>query len=276
MRSFNCLISGLLLICCFYCEGRCQLAPEFSKVAAFVRQGKLDNPLYLVSDRLAFNDFLMNMPLPWVVQGRLSPEQINELRKLATGRAASLRKSIDEIGKEWAILSTQDRSAELARIEKEDEQSLKEMVKTLDELLSPSQKQTLAKMYMTNHGGQYSCADPILRNWVGLTEQEARQIRTRYEISSQFTVSKLKELNLSPLSRLPADVEAEFIRLQVLAWEGIDRDKMKRILVYSGLLQEEENLADYVERFPEVGEIMIKHLPVFAESVQNKRDSAEK
>jgi len=252
------------------CQSDQSVAPELSAIASFMRKDKVKSPDFLLVDRLVFNGYLANLPKTFVVRARLKTKDIETIERLAKKRGDALTKSVQSYRSDWQDLTTEEKTRLANQAIQADEREVKVLVESLDEVLTPFQRNVLATAFLTDLS-EHHCCDPIIRHWIGLTEQEANQFRERYEISSRFLVRTWSELRVPMSTPLPEEKESEYQRLYVLIWERLSPEVIKRILVCSSLLLDDEELADYVERSPRSADALIKYIPAFADSVKQRK-----
>ena len=54
-------------------------------------------------------------------------------------------------------------------------------------------------------------------------------------------------------------------------WEGFEANTLKNVLVHAGMMTEDEELYEYLDRIDKRdGEALVKYVPIFAQSLKSK------
>lgn len=243
---------------------------ELEKVGYPRRVSKRDDPIAFCTDRLLFNGFLIDPAKPIRIRAKIRNEELDIIKSTAKSRQEKVTQSLAQLRAEWPSLSIDERNSALSKFVKEDEEDVSKLCDTLEEILTPSKRSALLIAFMSSIG-THACSDPIARRWLGMSKAQAEQVRNRFDEGSGYLIQQWQKMGVPLATPLPKPQDDVYGKTRALMWEGFEANTLKIVLVHAGMMTEDEELYEYLDRIDERdGEALVNYVPIFAQSLKSK------
>ena len=216
---------------------------------------------FVVFERNRFNNLLGIIPPAVRREANVDEEITVKLRELNTRRYSAQMKKIKEMKPDWLSGDEDTRRKLISDLKKADDKLVDSQLADLEELLLPGQQMALMREFMRT-GDPIGLLDPVVAKWLGLSEKERAAMAKHHRESQEF----LKRTRLGNVDRtkpLPKDLDQEFRHMRERIWSGLSEDKLVKCFRVLGFIANDEDLSDFLQRYPERSKYLESEVRVF-------------
>ncbi|MEO8269639.1 MAG: hypothetical protein ABI557_07965 [Aureliella sp.] len=242
-----------------------------------------DGLSHAMLERTRFNDFLELLILTPRTRLRLSDEELSKVKDTVKARRKSYEEVLAKLNPAWKDASPSEREGLSQELVAQDQIFVEQQLEALNEALSPTTLNAIFKSFL-HLDNPKMLFDPVVVTHLGLTPAEVRNMRARLDEAREYALYEslqkrdTVDLQTGSISRAePVDTNREYQLRRESAWAELPASKLVKCFRITGMIGENDELADVMVYWTDRAEYLYAAVPAIALSwdLRKKNESSE-